>query len=178
MKIVLYGNKQAGMVGLLTAKALGHQITEVWEDDGHGIPGIDRLLLRRKTIYSKSDFSVNEGVDLLLCVHGRKIVPEDVLAKFRFGGINLHPFLDKYPGAKPVERAILSGEKEAKVCAHRMTSEVDRGEILIFAKTIIPTKFERPELDPIHIYNELYALYAEVVAAVLKKLTNPTVQEE
>ena len=178
MNIVFYGNRQAGMVGLLTTMALGHHIVEVWEDEGYGIPGIDQLPLRRKVIRSKSDLAVpEEEVDLLLCVHGRRIVPEDVLIRFRLGGINLHPFLDKYPGANPIERAISAGEKEATVHAHRMTSEVDKGEIVAHATASISTKSERLTLDSVHVYNELYPLYAEVTAIVLKKLTNITVWE-
>jgi len=177
MKIVFYGNRQAGMVGLLTAMALGNEIVEVWEDEGYGIPGINQLPLRRKIIRSKSDLMVGKGVDLLLCIHGRKIVPENVLTRFRLGGINLHPFLDKYPGANPIERAISAGEKVATVHAHRMTSEVDKGEIIAYATAKIPTKSERPALDPVHVYNELYPLYAQVTAVVLKKLANITDRE-
>lgn len=173
MKIVFYGNRQAGMVGLLTAMALGHEIVEVWEDEGYRIPGIDPLSLRRKIIRSESDLTVPEkGADLLLCIHGREIVSEDILTEFRFGGINLHPFLNKYPGANPVGRAISAGEKVATVHAHRMTSQVDKGKILAYASTRIPIKSERPELEPIHVYNELYPLYAQVTMSVLKKLAN------
>lgn len=175
MKIVFYGNRQAGMVGLLAAMASGHELVEIWEDEGYGIPGIDELSLPRRIIRSKSDLIVPEkGADLLLCIHGRRIVPEHVLKGFKLGGVNLHPFLNKYPGANPVERAILAEENEATVYAHRMTSRVDKGEILAYASTIIPTKAERPGLEPVHIYNELYPLYAQVVMVVLKKLANIT----
>ena len=173
MKIVFYGNRQAGMVGLLAALALGHEVVELWEDEGYGIQGIDQLPLPCRIIRSKGDLIVPEkGADLLLCIHGRKIVPEHVLKGFKLGGVNLHPFLNKYPGANPVERAILAEENEATVYAHRMTSRVDKGEILAYASTIIPTKAERPGLEPVHIYNELYPLYAQVVMVVLKKLAN------
>ena len=174
MKIVFYGNRQAGMVGLLAAMASGHELVEVWEDAGYGIQGIDQLPLPRRIIRSKGDLLIvpEKGADLLLCIHGRKIVPEHVLKEFRLGGVNLHPFLDKYPGAHPVERAILAEENRATVYAHRMTSRVDKGEILAYASTIIPTKAERPGLEPVHIYNELYPLYAQVVMVVLKKLAN------
>ncbi len=171
MNIVFYGNRQAGMVGLLTAMVLGHHIVEVWEDEGYGILGIDELPLRRRVIRSKSDLVVpDQEVDLLLCVHGRRIIPKEVLKRFRLGGINLHPFLGKYPGANPVERAILAGEREATVYAHIMTAQVDRGEVVAHATINIPTKFELPALDVVHIYNELYPLYAKVTAIVLKKL--------
>lgn len=179
MNIVFYDNRQVGRVGLLTAMALGHHIVEVWEDEGYGIPSIDRLPLRRRVIRSKRDLTVPEKeMDLLLCVHGREIVPEDVLTWFRLGGINLHPFLDKYPGANPIERAISAGEKVATVHAHRMTSEVDKGEIVAYATAKIPTKSEQSTLDPVHVYNELYPLYTQVTAVILKKLANITARED
>ncbi|MDH7472935.1 MAG: formyltransferase family protein [Anaerolineae bacterium] len=175
MKIVFYGNRQVGMVGLLTTMALGYEIIEVWADNRFGIPGIDQLLLPRKIIYSENDLATpGEKADLLLCVHGRKIVPESVLKGFRLGGINIHPFLDKYPGANPVERAILAEETIATVYAHRMSPEVDKGEIIACATTKIPTRSERPTIEPVHIYNELYPLYAQVIAIALKKLDAST----
>ncbi len=174
MKIVFYGNRQAGMVGLLTAIALGHEIAEVWEDYGYGIPGIDYFSLQRRIIRSKDDLIVpKEEVDILLCIHGRRIVPEDILSRFKLGGINFHPFLDKYPGSNPVERAILAKEKVGAVYAHRMTAEIDKGEVIAYSTVKIPTRDEHPTLEPVHIYNALYPLYVEVVTTVLNKLEEP-----
>lgn len=171
MNIVFYGNRQIGMIGLLTVMALGHEIIEVWEDTNYKMPGIDDLPLQRKDIHINENLKTRlKGVDLLLCVHGRKFVPEYILERFKFGGVNLHPFLDKYPGANPIERAIAAGEKIATVYAHKMSSTIDQGEILACASKNIPTKSELPSLDAIHIYNEIYPLYVQVIISVLKKL--------
>jgi len=171
MRIVFYGNKQAGMIGLLTALAMGKEVVEVWEDEGFGIPGLNWLPIKRRKIYSRSDLMLlgsDVEADLLLCIHGRKIVPEETLQKFKYGGVNLHPFLDKYPGSRPVARALLARERIASVYAHQMTSEVDKGEIVAYATTQIPTIDEHPDLDVVHIYNHLYPLYALVTSEVLK----------
>ena len=168
MNIVFYGNRQVGMISLLTAMALGHRIIEVWEDKGVGIPGISRLSLRRRVIRSRKDMKVPKAeLDVFLCVHGRRLVPEVILQKFRFGGVNLHPFLDKYPGADPVNRAISACEKVISVYAHKMTSVIDEGEIIAWAGMDFALQ---PGLDPVHVYNELYPLYAKVVSIVLQKL--------
>jgi methionyl-tRNA formyltransferase len=171
VKIIFYGNRQAGMVGLLTVMALGNEVIEVWEDYGYGIPGISRFSPPRRVIRSKDDLKTpEEDLDLLLCIHGRKIIPQGIFSKFRLGGVNLHPFLDKYPGSNPVERAIAAKEKIGAVYAHRMTEEVDKGEVIAYSAIEIPTKDNYPILEPVHIYNMLYPLYAEVVASVLNKL--------
>lgn len=174
MRIVFYGNRQAGMIGLLTAMALGHDIVEVWEDHGYGMPGLDLFELQRRAISRKDKLLMAQrpdDLDLLLCVHGRRIIPGYMLSGFRLGGVNLHPFLDKYPGPNPVERAILAKETLATVYAHKMTDKVDVGEILASSATEMPKRSDNHILKAADVYNELYPLYAEVVATVLKKLS-------
>ena len=135
------------MVGLLVAKNLT-DVIEVWTDTG--IPGgVSRAIV--------NDFPPTTA-DILLCVHGRRIVPEDVLAQFG-KAINVHPFLEKYPGADPVGRAIAAGESEASVCAHYMTGTVDDGQIIVKVTAPMP---ENP--TPESVYNILYPLYVEAVS--------------
>lgn len=178
MKIIFYGNRQAGMIGLLSAMAVGCNIIEVWEDDGYGIPGINSLDLRRQLIRENDKFVLPQDhgkLDLFLCVHGRQIIPEYILGSFKEKGVNLHPFLDKYPGPAPVQRAICAGETVATVYVHRMTSKVDNGQVLASASVKI-TKFSDAQiLRPVDVYNELYPLYAEVVARVLKNFKHRNV---
>lgn len=172
MKVIFYGNRQAGMIGLLTVMAMGCEVVEVWEDEGYGIPGINNLELRRVTI--KKDGKLPDIADvygklnLFLCVHGRKIVPNRVLDKFKRGGINLHPFLDKYPGPNPVRRAISAGERVVTVYAHKMTDNIDCGQVFASASTELQGILEFERLSVADIYNVLYPLYVEVVTKVLK----------
>jgi len=178
LKIIFYGNQQAGMVGLLTAIAVGCNIIEVWEDDGYGIPGINSLDLQRRLIRKNDKFVLPQDhskLDLFLCVHGRQIIPEYILESFKEKGVNLHPFLNKYPGPAPVQRAICAGETVATVYAHRMTSKIDDGQILASASVKIPKFSETQVLRPVDVYNELYPLYAEVVARVLKNFKHRNV---
>lgn len=172
MRVIFYGNRQAGMVGLLTVMAIGCEIAEVWEDEGYGIPGINSFELRRVIIKKDGrlpDVTNDNGkLDLFLCVHGRKIVPNRVLDKFKKGGINLHPFLDKYPGPNPVQRAILSREPVATVYAHKMTDKTDCGQIFASASTELQGILEFDHLSVADVYNVLYPLYVEVVAKVLR----------
>jgi len=138
------------MIGLLTAKVCGQEIIAVFEDPKYGIPGPFHAM--------PMDFEACPGGDLFLCVHGRKIVPKSVLDKFQFGGVNIHPFLDKYPGADPVRRAIQANEQEASVFAHRMSENVDEGEILAVEKIRMPMA-----PDVVGVYNALYGAYSTVI---------------
>lgn len=159
MKVVFYGNKQAGMIGLLTVLALGHRVIEVWQDYDN-LPQLPGVIY--KTI--EGSFPGTEG-DLLLCVHGRRIIPDSVLRQFKHGGINLHPFLDKYPGADPVGKALLNKETTASVYAHQMTAAVDCGEVIASYKTDMPQNASAGD-----VYNKLYPLYVETIVKVFDSL--------
>ncbi len=154
MKVLFYGNQVAGMVALLAVKAAGYDVVEVWQDEGYGIP----LAVGATAPALWPDCEA----DVLLCVHGRQVVPAWVLDRFRFGGINLHPFLGRFPGANPAARAIDAGVTEASVWSHRMTPEVDKGEVLAVARAPMPTS---PTVE--RVYNVLYPLYAQVAVEAL-----------
>ncbi len=174
LRIVFYGNRQAGMISLLTALALGHEIVEVWEDYRYGLPGLDQFDLRRRVIRQGDELPTPDGEpDLFLCVHGRRIILRHVLVHFPLGGINLHPFLNKYPGANPVERAISAGESVASVYAHRMEELLDSGEVIASAAVEISTRSGERRLSTVDVYNELYPLYVEVVAMALTQVCEP-----
>ncbi len=158
-KVTFYGNRQAGMIGYLTLRTIGYNITETWEDKNYGLP----LPLNTPKIIIDDKIIPQKTADLLICVHGLRIVPEDILHRYRLGGINLHPFLDKYPGLSPVSRAIIDGEKEASVFAHKMTAKVDEGEIIAVAKTDMPAT-----TNVIEVYNTLYPLYAKVLTEAVE----------
>lgn len=173
MKIIFYGNRQAGMISLLTTLALNQDIVKIWEDKGYGLPGIDFFDIKRRMINKKEKLVLKKdehNLDLLLCVHGWRIIPKNILDRFRLGGVNLHPFLDKYPGLHPVKRAILAGEKLATVYAHKMTEKIDSGEILASESIKMPKQYENHVLSNVDVYNELYPLYAKAIAKVINKL--------
>lgn len=69
--------------------------------------------------------------DLLVVSIYDKILPPEVLAIPRLGGINLHPsLLPRWRGPSPVARAILSGESETGFTLHLMDEGVDTGPLL------------------------------------------------
>lgn len=162
-----YGNRQAGLVALLAALAGGnHRCMELWLDlpgqEWWGeafLPGVPMVRL------GKVPFPVPRESELLLCCHGRRIIPKETLAQFPLGGINLHPFLKEYPGASPVARALRDGVEVGYVAAHWMTEEVDAGEEVFRATgSLYGAKTE------VEAYNELYPLYAAVTCEVMRQM--------
>lgn len=160
MVIAFMGGNQAGMIGLLTIKALGHKISYVISSDNNLLSLAKELGLT--TFRSVREINSWGSTDLLLSVHGREKVPASVLDQLPYGGINLHPCLFAFKGRSPVERLVETNIDTASVGAHVMTENYDEGEVLYEPR--IDTRGDR---DPISIYNMLYWLYPKVIIRVL-----------
>lgn len=86
-------------------------------------PGSEQELL---AIFNDND------IDLLITVAYGHILKADILAKPRFGAINLHySLLPKYRGAAPVQHAILNGDKKTGVTVFKLDAGMDSGPIYI-----------------------------------------------
>ncbi len=73
----------------------------------------------------------------VVCDYGQILKP-DALAAARLGGINLHgSLLPAYRGAAPVQRALLSGDRETGISVIHMTPRLDGGPILATRRTAI-----------------------------------------
>ena len=181
MNILFYGNRQAGLVGLLTALASEHNVYGIFTDTeesaemfgraiNHPIPilpvvaGLDDLRQLRAPIY-----------DVLLGVHGRRKIPAEILGGYPLGGVNVHPFLKEFPGANPVGRALESGTRVMAVSSHQMTEDIDAGPQIYTARSneLLPMRAPGPGICAEAVeatYNRLYPLYAECVRETLKLL--------
>ena len=104
--------------------------------------------------------------DVLVCVHGREIVPADLLALPRFGGLNVHPCLSAYPGADPIGRLLQDGNPRASVGVHRMTEQIDTGEVLV--EEFIDVSGRKSRED---VYNALYPVYVVVLVRALAQVS-------
>ena len=163
LKVLFLGGKQAGCIGLLTLAAAGCRI--------QGAIAYDTAVNNLATTLHIPTFSslkqpevenlLSES-DLLVCVHGREIVPKEKLEFPRLGGINVHPCLYRYKGANPIGRLLQDGYTQASVGVHRMTENVDEGEVLVEEFVDVAGKQSVEE-----VYNVLYPFYA---VALLKAL--------
>jgi len=69
--------------------------------------------------------------DIMVSLYYRDLVPDQVLAQARLGGINLHgSLLPAYRGRAPVNWMVLRGETEGGATLHVMTRKPDAGPIL------------------------------------------------
>jgi methionyl-tRNA formyltransferase len=61
-----------------------------------------------------------------------KIIPESLIKLACFGAVNIHPsLLPFYRGATPTNWAIINGEKETGITYHKLSKELDMGDILM-----------------------------------------------
>lgn len=89
---------------------------------------------------------------VIVSVHGREIVGPEWTEQYEC--FNIHPYLYCYKGADPIGKAMKAGNRHASVGLHRMTSEVDQGEVLLEVFT------ELKHLKGYDsIYDQLYPLY-------------------
>ncbi|WP_082222297.1 formyltransferase family protein [Mesorhizobium loti] len=71
--------------------------------------------------------------DVLISYAFPRLVPQDALAGFRMGGLNLHPaLLPNYRGPHPLHRLVVDGQHAVYggVTLHRMSVGYDEGDIL------------------------------------------------
>ncbi len=116
--------------------------------------------VQKEFIDLKADISVVVAYGLLL--------PQEILDGTKFGCVNIHPsLLPRWRGAAPIQRTIISGDKETGVDIIKMDKGLDSGDV------IAEEKFS---LNGTETYNELANRLAEVGADLLvktlKNLTN------
>ncbi len=76
--------------------------------------------------------------DALAVVAYGRLLPADLLALPRLGGINVHAsLLPKHRGASPVQAAILAGDRETGVVTMRMEEGLDTGPVYLERRTPI-----------------------------------------
>ena len=156
--------RQAGCIGLLTVRGAGCLV--------RGVVAYDENVVRLAaacelpvvgTIADPQVRAWLRGADLLVCVHGRERVPNELLALPRLGGINVHPCLSAYPGARPIERFLADGGSRASVGVHRMTDQLDAGPVILeeFVEVAGLRTLEA-------VYHALYPWYAVTLTRALQ----------
>lgn len=84
-----------------------------------------------------------------LCVAYGKIFPEELIASFAKGVLNVHySLLPKYRGATPLEAALLAGDTSTGVTIQKMVKELDAGDIIAQEEIAIEPEETARELRP------------------------------
>lgn len=87
--------------------------------------------------------------DYALVVAYGKLFPEELIAVFPKGVVNVHySLLPKYRGATPLETALLAGETETGVTIQKMVKEMDAGDVIAQEVTAIAPSETARELRP------------------------------
>lgn len=70
--------------------------------------------------------------EIIFCIGGTRIIPQDILKIPRLGCINIHPaLLPKYRGRYSTVHAIFNGDSYTGVTLHRMDSGIDSGPVIL-----------------------------------------------
>ncbi len=73
----------------------------------------------------------NFSADLFIVVAYGALLPRAILDTPKLGCVNIHySLLPRWRGAAPVERAILSGDRQTGICLMRMAEALDKGDII------------------------------------------------
>lgn len=165
--ITYLGGSQAGIVGLLTLMSMGHRIFSMvaydeinWEVARQlGVSGlydsVTKIPLESK---------INKS-DLLVSVHGREFVTNEIIGGPRFGAINVHPCLYAYKGANPIKRMLRDKTTKASVGVHYMTDVIDEGEVI--TELYVDVKGCK---TPDGVYNRLYPYYSLALMEAINKI--------
>lgn len=158
MKIILYCNRNVGMVALSHLVSLGHEASVISEDEAifwlANRLGCGKLQLDEEW----------DNFDLFFCVHGRRIIPAEKLVTGKF--VNIHPCLQEgHKGHNPVKRFLESGGKFASISSLYMTEKVDEGAII--ETVTFDTKNAKSYAE---FYNEAFKHYYFLIDATLNKI--------
>ncbi len=101
--------------------------------------------------------------DLIVAVAFGRVIPPEVLAIPRLGGINLHPsLLPRYRGAAPIPRVIAAGDTETGVTVLYITEELDAGDVIL-QRTVPILPDDTAETLQVRLAGEGAALLAEAI---------------
>ena len=101
-----------------------------------------------------------------------KILPPSVFSKARKGAFNLHgSLLPKYRGAAPINRAVMSGERETGVTTFFLQEAVDTGEVILQRSMPIG-----PNETAGSVHDRMKQVGAEAVLETIQQIEDGTVQ--
>lgn len=87
------------------------------------------------SIGSLTEYAWQYAPDVIVVSTFNKILPEKLIDSARIEAVNFHPsLLPYYRGPNPTNWALICGEPQTGLTVHRLTAEVDRGDVLLQEK--------------------------------------------
>lgn len=114
--------------------------------------------------------------DVMVVVAYGQILPLEILKSPKYGCLNIHAsLLPRWRGAAPIQRAIISGDKQTGVGIIQMNKGLDTGNILL-EKTCDITDTDTAQ----SLHDKLATLGAEAIVQALDQIEQltPTIQDE
>ena len=178
MRLLFFGNHTVGVRALSAAADLAEVVGVVAHppdvEDGVRYESVADVATKRGWPVLRAagregavaEFVAARRPDLIWITDYRYLLPADVIALAPLGAVNLHPsLLPCYRGRAPVNWAILNGETELGLTAHRVDAGMDTGDILAQVSfTLTEDEDVGDALD------RLYPLYGAVTREVLTGL--------
>ncbi|WP_329268225.1 methionyl-tRNA formyltransferase [Streptomyces sp. NBC_01451] len=148
MRVVMFGYQTWGhrtlqalldseheVVMAVTHPKSDHVYEKIWDDsvadlaEKHGIP----VLLRNRPDDPELLAELRElEPDLIVANNWRTVLPPEIFDLPAHGTLNIHDsLLPAYAGFSPLIWALINGEREVGVTAHRMNAELDAGDVLL-----------------------------------------------
>ncbi|MHA6757723.1 methionyl-tRNA formyltransferase [Streptacidiphilus sp. PAMC 29251] len=148
MRVVTFGYQTWGHRTLQALLGSGHEVVlavthpksehayeKIWDDsvadlaEKHGVP----VLLRNRPDDPELLAALREAApDLIVANNWRTVLPPAVFDLPPHGTLNIHDsLLPAYAGFSPLIWALVNGEPEVGLTAHRMNAELDAGDILL-----------------------------------------------
>ena len=105
--------------------------------------------------------------DLVVVVAYGLIIPEEILNVPTYGFINIHPsLLPRWRGSAPMQRCLLSEDKETGVCIMKLDTGMDTGDILKVSDKIIIDK----NVDLEYLHDNLSVIGAKMLTDVINDI--------
>lgn len=168
MTVCLMAGRQAGAIGVLTTLAKKIDVLAIVAYDEIVEMISEELNIPvYNSIHDKEFIEHLTKSDILISIHGREIVSEDILNLPKICCINVHPCLYKYKGKDPIKRFLKHSNSKASVGVHYMTEEIDEGEVIL-------EEFVDVEgIDGVEsIYNALYPYYFLAISKSIDNIIN------
>ncbi|GLX93428.1 methionyl-tRNA formyltransferase [Herbidospora sp. NBRC 101105] len=148
MRVVMFGHQTWGhrtlrallessheVVLAVTHPKSDHAYEKIWDDSvadlaaEHDVP----VLLRNRPTDPELLQAVKDArPDVIVANNWRTWLPPEIYDLPPHGTLNVHDsLLPKYAGFSPIIWALINGEPEVGVTAHRMTEELDAGDVLL-----------------------------------------------
>lgn len=170
MKIFICGQKSFGRAVLKALHEQGHTITGIapppqgqYKDKMVGY-----AMLKGIPIVSDCDKLVSDDIpedtELVISAHSHWIISDKIIEKCKYGGIGYHPsLLPMHRGQDAIRWTVHMGDKVSGGTIYKLTSECDKGDILLQKHLLVNKDWDYHEL-----WKHLFPMGIELICEAVR----------